>query len=128
MEIRQGVSSSGFPALASILVLVSSACCIGPLAVLLSFVGLSSGTLLAIENVVGPFRPVILGLTVVSLAIGFYFAYRPQLVACEDGKICAHPQSRRIQRWLLWIAMGMFLVLLYFTYVHPNLDVLFGIY
>ena len=126
--MKPNATSTGVPLLASTLVLVSSACCIGPLAVVLSFVGLSGSTLLAIENVVGPFRPVILSLTLAFLGTGFYFAYRRQEVSCEDGKICARPGSRRIQKILLWSATGLFLVLLYFTYVHPNLDVLFGIY
>lgn len=84
--MRSRLTSSSLPVAASVLVLVSSACCIGPLAVMLSFVGLTSGTMLAVENVVGPFRPLILSATV------------------------------------------LFVALLYFTYVHPNLDVLFGIY
>lgn len=116
----------GAPA-AAISVLVSSACCIGPLAVVLSYVGLSAGTMLAIENVVGPFRPIVLGATVSLLALGFYGAYRP-VDACEPGEACARPASRRLQRAALWAATAFFLVLLYFTYVHPNLDLWFGIY
>ena len=126
--MKPNATSTSVPLLASVLVLVSSACCIGPLAVVLSLVGLSGSTLLAVENVVGPFRPLILTLTVAFLGTGFYFAYRRQEVGCEDGKICALPGSRRIQKILLWSATGLFLVLLYFTYVHPNLDLLFGIY
>ncbi len=122
------LTSSSLPVVASALVLVSSACCIGPLAVVLSFVGLTSGTMLAVENVVGPFRPLILSATVLFLGVGFYAAYRKQEVECEDGKVCARPGARRVQRLLLWVATLLFLALLYFTYVHPNLDVLFGIY
>ncbi len=126
--MRSPAASNGLPILASALVLVSSACCIGPLAVVLSFIGLTSGTMLAVENVVGPFRPLILSATVLFLAFGFHAAYRKQEVACEDGKVCAQPGARRLQRLLLWVATGLFLTLLYFTYVHPNLDVLLGIY
>ena len=126
--MQSNLSSGSLPVVASVLVLVSSACCIGPLAVVLSFVGLTSGSMLAVENVVGPFRPLILSATVIFLGVGFYAAYRKQEVECEDGKICARPDSRRVQRVLLWVATLLFLTLLYFTYVHPNLDVLFGIY
>ncbi len=126
--MKPNATSTSVPLLASVLVLVSSACCIGPLAVVLSLVGLSGSTLLAVENVVGPFRPLILTLTVAFLGTGFYFVCRRQEVGCEDGKICARPGSRRIQKILLWSATGLFMVLLYFTYVHPNLDLLFGIY
>ncbi len=124
--MRSSVSATGSSVIATLLVFISSACCIGPLAVVLSFVGLSSTTMLAIENLFGPYRLYILGLTVFFLGIGFYAAYRKE--PCEDGKVCAIPATRRLQRILLWVATGLMLVLLYFTYIHPNLDVLFGIY
>ena len=85
--VNSSQTSNSLSVFATVLVVVSSACCIGPLAVALSFVGLSSGTMLAVENVVGPFRPVILSATVLFLGIGFYSAYRKQDVACEEGKI-----------------------------------------
>lgn len=125
--MKKNLSAAGGSLLPLVLVLVSSACCVGPLAVVLSFVGLSTGTLLAVENVFGPFRPLILGLTALALGVGFYAAYRRE-EACEPGQVCALPQSRRVQRIALWAATVLLLVLLYFTYVHPNLDVWFGIY
>ena len=124
--MKSTLSATGSSVIATLLVFVSSACCIGPLAVVFSFVGLSSSTLLAVENLFGPFRHVILVLTVIFLAIGFRATYRKE--PCEEGKVCAIPATRRLQRVLLWVATGLMLVLLYFTYVHPNLDVLFGIY
>ena len=124
--MRSSVSATGSSVIATLLVFVSSACCIGPLAVVFSLVGLSSSTMLVIENLFGPYRPYILGLTVLFLGIGFYAAYRKE--PCEDGKVCAIPATRRLQRILLCVATGLMLVLLYFTYIHPNLDVLFGIY
>lgn len=114
--------------MATVMVVVSSACCVGPLAVGLSFVGLSTTTLLAVENVLGSFRPFILGITALFLAAGFYGAYRPSPESCAPGRVCAIPAARRLQRVLVWVAAGMFGVLLYFTYVHPNLDVLFDVY
>lgn len=120
-------SSPGGSWIALLGVVVSSACCVGPLSVALSFIGLSGSTLLAVENVMGPFRPYILVATAGFLGLGFYTAYRPQ-EACEPGKTCARPESRRTQRIFLWIATPLLLILLYFTYIHPNLDVYFGIY
>jgi len=113
---------------ATVMVMVSSACCVGPLAVGLSFVGLSTTTLLTVENVLGPFRPLVLGMTGLFLAAGFYTAYRPSPDTCAPGQVCAIPATRRLQRALVWVATGMLAVLLYFTYVHPNLDVLFNVY
>ncbi len=122
------LSPTGGSIATTLLVFVSSACCVGPMAVVLSFVGLSGSTLLAIENTVGPFRSYVLGLTVLALGVGFYSAYRPLGSDCAPGTACARPESRRLQRASLWLASGLMAVLLYFTYVHPNLDVYFGIY
>ncbi len=125
--MKKSMSTASSSMIPLLLVFVSSACCLGPLAVVLSFVGLSTSTMLSIENVFGPYRPIILALTVLFLGIGFYTAYRKE-EACAPGKVCALPQSRRVQRISLWVATALMLVLFYFTYVHPNLDVWFGIY
>lgn len=120
------LSPAGTSIAATVLVVITSACCVGPLAAAFSFVGLSGTTMLAVENTLGPYRPFILTLTVVFLVVGFWSAYREG--SCDNGKICAIPATRRLQRVLLWVATGLFAVLLYFTYVHPNLDLLFDIY
>jgi len=77
---------------------LASACCIGPL--VLGVLGLSS---LGLGAALAPLRPWFLGVTVALLAIGFYFAYRPQRAeACAPGQACAKPSNRRNQRIGLW--------------------------
>ncbi len=125
---KNSLSATGSSVAATLLVLVSSACCIGPLAVVFSLVGLSGSAVLLVENTVGAYRPYVLALTVLSLAVGFYAAYRPVGSSCAPGTACGRPESRKLQRGSLWFATGLLLALLYFTYVHPNLDVYFGIY
>ena len=79
--------------------LLASACCLGPL--VLGVLGLGS---LGLGAALAPLRPWFLGLTAAFLAIGFYFAYRPQRVeACAPGGACAIPSSRRNQRVVLWL-------------------------
>ena len=79
--------------------LLASACCIGPL--VLGVLGLSS---LGIGAALAPLRPWFLGVTATFLAVGFYFAYRPQRAeACAPGQACAKPVSRRNQRIGLWL-------------------------
>jgi mercuric ion transport protein len=79
--------------------LLASACCIGPLVV--GVLGLSS---LGLGAALAPLRPWFLGVTATFLAIGFYFAYRPQRAeACAPGQACAKPISRRYQRIGLWV-------------------------
>lgn len=86
---------------------LASACCIGPL--VLGVLGLSS---LGLGAALAPLRPWFLGLTATFLAIGFYFAYRPQRVeACAPGQACAQPVSRRNQRIGLWVVTAAAVVL-----------------
>lgn len=79
--------------------LLASACCIGPL--VLGVLGLGS---LGLGAALAPLRPWFLGVTAALLAVGFYFAYRPQRAeACAPGQACAKPVSRRNQRIGLWV-------------------------
>jgi len=81
------MNKSIFPTASSVLttsfIFLSSACCVGPLIVVFSFIGLSGSTMLAIENVVGPYRSLILSATTILLGVGFYQAYKP-LDKCEE--------------------------------------------
>lgn len=58
----------------------ASICCIGPL--ILTGLGLGS---LGLAAGLTQYRPILLGLTVLILAVGFYYAYRKRPVACADG-------------------------------------------
>lgn len=127
MRLKE-LSTGGSTMAAALMVVVSSACCVGPLAVVLSFVGLSTTAMLTIENIFGPFRPYILSLTILFLGVGFYTAYSGTRPKCKDGAVCAIPGLLRTQRMLLWVATILLGVLLYFTYIHPNLDLYFDIY
>lgn len=83
--------------------LLASACCIGPL--VLGALGLGA---LGFAAALAPLRPWFLGFTVVLLAIGFYFAYRPQPAeACAAGQACAKTASRRGQRVALWVVTAL---------------------
>lgn len=125
--LDRAANGSGGAVAAAASVLLGSACCVGPLALGLSYVGLSASTLLTVENVIGPYRPVLLSATVSLLGFAFYGVYRPR-EDCGPEEACARTGSRRFQRLAAWAAAGLFAVLLYFTYIHPNLDVWFGIY
>jgi mercuric ion transport protein len=50
-------------------------------------------------------RPWLLGLAGVSLAFGFWRAYRP--IPCAEGAACATPRGRRRARVVLWVAAGV---------------------
>lgn len=86
---------------------VASACCIGPVALVLVGAGAFGASLAALE----PYRPVLLGLTAVLLAGAFYVAYRPT----SDCDACS-PVSRRRRRIVIWIAAALAAVLVTFPY------------
>ena len=74
--------------------IAASACCLIPAA--LALLGISGAGFAA---KFAPYRIHFLAATAVALAVGFWFAYRPQKDACG----CAAPRSRRAARVGLWI-------------------------
>lgn len=95
-------------ALASVLAAgVASACCIGPVALVLLGAGAFGASLSALE----PYRPVLLALTAVLLGGGFYVAYRPTS-ACD----ACSPASRTRTRFAVWFAAALAVALVTFPY------------
>jgi mercuric ion transport protein len=78
-------------------VFASWLCCLLPISLGAAGVGMS-----AFGAKIEPFRPYFVGITFVLLGLAFYQAYRPVRESCEDGKICARPDGRRVQRIALW--------------------------
>jgi mercuric ion transport protein len=87
----------------------ASACCIGPVVAAV----LGAGALGAASTRLEPYRPWLLGVTVVLLGAGFVSAYRRE-AECADGS-CA-PASRRSARIVLWIAAVVVALLTAFPY------------
>ena len=88
----------------------ASICCIGPL--LLAVAGLGGGALLLRFT---PFRPYFLVATVLLLVAAFVLSYRRK-ETCEPGDPCADPRAQRIQRFFLWIATVIVVLLAAFPY------------
>jgi mercuric ion transport protein len=88
----------------------ASICCIGPL--LLAITGLGGGALLLRFT---PLRPFFLIATALLLAGAFVLSYRRK-EKCEPGDPCADPRAQRIQRFLLWIATILIVLLAAFPY------------
>lgn len=76
----------------------ASACCAGPLLlVMLGLGGVWGSRLAALE----PFQPFFISAAVVLFAFAFYRLYgKPE--ACEPGEVCAAPAVRRRQRAIFW--------------------------
>ncbi len=89
--------------------IAASACCLGPLVLVLLGVG-GVGAALALE----PYRPYILGVTVLLLGAAFYLTYWRAPSNCGPGEACTVTLTGRLVRILLWVIR--FLVLLIATF------------
>jgi mercuric ion transport protein len=87
----------------------ASACCIGPVVAAV----LGAGALGAASTRLEPYRPWLLGGTVVLLGVGFVSAYRREAKCADDT---CEPASRRSARIVLWIAAVVVALLAAFPY------------
>jgi len=87
--------------------IAASACCVGPLVLLLlGFGGAWLSSLTALE----PYRPIFIGIAFVALFIAYQRIYRPKLEhSCEEGTVCAKPQENNQYKWLF---IGVLVVVL----------------
>ncbi|MDE3154260.1 MAG: mercury transporter MerT [Acidobacteriota bacterium] len=95
--------------------LAASACCVGPLVAVM----LGAGTLGAVALTFEPYRPWLLGLSGLLLAVGYYVTYRPvPATAGAGGEACTTcaPSSKRVARWGLWVATVLIVLLAAFPY------------
>ena len=90
----------------------ASICCVGPFVLLtLGVGGAWIGNLTALE----PYRPIFIGVTLVFLGLAFRKLYLvPE--ACEAGKPCANPVTRRNQRLVFWVVTVILVVLIAFPW------------
>ena len=77
----------------------SALCCAGPLIAVL--LGVSGAGL---ASTFEPFRPYLLAGTGMFLGSGFFLLRREERKACEPGKPCADPFTRRRMKVMLWLA------------------------
>jgi mercuric ion transport protein len=110
---RVAVTASG-SLVTAVLSFLPLGCCVFPVA--FSLLG-AGGLTFAMALL--PYRPYFVGLTLLSLCVGFYFAYRPQPAQCAPGTACATPASRKLQRVSLWIVAVLTLALIAFPYLIP---------
>ena len=89
----------------------ASLCCVLP--VVVAFAGVGSAAFGAMFE---PYRPYMVGATVLLLGFAFYRAYRPAAAECAPGESCAVPENRRRQRLLLWIVAVVAMLLLTFPF------------
>lgn len=81
--------------------IVASLCCIGP--VVLALLGVGS---IGLFSTLEPYRPYLIGLTVVLIGFAFYLTYRKREVICEDGTCRIEGASKwnKVAVWLVTVA------------------------
>jgi mercuric ion transport protein len=105
-------TGTGFLAAGGVAAILASACCLGPLIlVLLGFSGAWIGSLSVLE----PYRPLFLGVTSVALGLAAWRIFRPAQT-CEADRTCSTPGSRNIQKILFSIVAVLALVAFVFPY------------
>lgn len=97
--------------------LLASACCVGPLALVM--VGVS-GAWISNLTLLEPYRWVFIGVALAFMALAWRRIYRaPAAVDCEPGTVCALPQTNRIYRLMFWVVSALVLLAFAFPYFAP---------
>jgi mercuric ion transport protein len=93
--------------------ILASACCLGPLVLLILGVsGAWIGNLKALE----PYRPIFIVIAATALVVAGRTIWRPQ-AACAPGEVCAVPQARRVQKVLFVVVVALVLIAIAFPFV-----------
>jgi mercuric ion transport protein len=109
-------STPRVPLVAGVLAaLAASVCCVGPLVLLtLGVSGAWIGNLTALQ----PYRPFLIGLTLLFIGLAFRKLYLvPQV--CVPGTACADPKSLRRQRLVFWLVSLLLTGLIVVPWVVP---------
>jgi len=105
-------TGSGFLAAGGIAAILASTCCLGPLIlVMLGFTGAWIGSLSVLE----PYRPLFLGVALLTLGLAGRRIFRPAQVCDADGT-CSTPRSRRNQKIFFAAIAVLALVAFVFPY------------
>lgn len=109
LKARGALAASGLAAI------LASSCCLGPLLLVsLGFSGAWIGNLGAMEQ----YRPWLIGVAVLALALAWRGIFRP-IAACEDDAICSTPRVKKAYQITFWIVAVLVLTAVSFPYVLP---------
>lgn len=95
--------------------ILSSSCCILPLALFLLGIG---GSWIGTLTSLAPYQPLFMVPTVAVLAYGFWHVYGRRRV-CADGEACARPLPGRIVEIALWSATALVVAAFTFNWWGP---------
>jgi mercuric ion transport protein len=102
-------------ALGGLAAILASACCLGPLVlVLLGVSGAWIGNLTRLE----PYRPFFLGAALIALFFAWRRIFR-RARACTPGEVCAMPHVRTTYTVIFWCVAALVLIAFVFPYAAP---------
>ena len=97
--------------------LLASACCVGPLALVMAGI---SGAWISNLTLLEPYRWIFIGIALVFMALAWRRIYRaPAAAECEPGTVCALPQTNRAYRVIFWVVSALVLLAFAFPYFAP---------
>ena len=91
----------------------ASLCCIGP--VLFTALGVGVGATGILASTAGflkafvPYRPYLIGVSMLAIGIGFYLVYRRPVASCSTDAKCADYRSRSKFIFILWTSTALIL-------------------
>ena len=95
--------------------LFASACCLGPLVlVLIGVSGAWIGNLAALE----PYRPFFISAALIALFFAWRRIFQPAQ-NCKPGEVCAVPQIKMIYKVIFWFVAALVLLAIVFPYILP---------
>lgn len=108
-------ASRGMLAAGGLAAILASACCLGPL--ILVMLGVS-GAWIADLTVLEPYRPIFIGAALVALFFAYRRIFKPA-TACKPGEVCARPRVRTAYKMIFWGVSALVVIALAFPYVLP---------
>ena len=112
---QQPAVRMGSLALGGLAAILASACCLGPLVlVLLGVSGAWIGNLTRLE----PYRPFFLAAALIALFFAWRRIFRPAR-ACTPGEVCAMPHVRSIYKVIFWCVATLIVIAFAFPYAAP---------
>ena len=94
--MAQTPTGKGALAAGGLAAILASACCLGPLVLVMLGV---SGAWISNLTLLEPYRPLFIGVALVFMALAWRRICRaPTLAQCEPGTVCALPQANRAYR------------------------------
>jgi mercuric ion transport protein len=118
-ERRTSESTGGRGALVvgGLAAILASACCLGPLVLLMLGI---SGAWIANLTALEPYRPIFISVAAVALFFSYRHIVRPA-VACQAGEVCAVPEVRATYKILFGLAVALLLVAVSYPWIVPYL-------